>query len=293
MGFMALEKNLTAVPPVLITVNSTDEGVLTIANTCGFYVKQDCLLAQAGNTNPIAVQIKRVVDGNVLWVGPKGSSMLHNIDVSAYTVASGAYIQASEQPKAVLPMETRLQASYMQEPSNSWRVTPVDCIGNLYDANNPLPVAFDGTVSIGDVSIVEGGNTLKVNADGSINVVVEDIPLPGHTVKNIYNEANSVASGATTTLVSYTVPGGITNSILERISVSGENIAKFTVFWNAAQIDTRRTFYGSSLSEYFEFTTGSSEGFLLSPGDTIVVRVLHNRPYVGDFEGRIQVLEIT
>ena len=118
-------------------------------------------------------------------------------------------------------------------------------------------------------------------------------PVSGNVVKNVYNEANAVVSGATTVLVQYTVPGFITNSVLQRISVSGENIAEFTVFVNGTQIDTRRTFLGSSLSEYFEFITGTNNGFTLMPSDALVVKVLHNRPYVGDFEGRIQVLEIS
>ena len=289
---MALERNLSAVPPVLLTANGTTEGMVTITSTCGFYVKQQAVL-QAPSIPPLNVEIKRVVSPTVLLVGFSSPNMNHRIDVSAFTVAAGSFIFAVEQPKAVLAMESRLYASYMQEPANSWRTSLVDCIGNLYGASNPLPVIFDGTISIGEVEVIgSNGNILEPNSDGSINVNVVSVPVVGNIVKNIYNEANSVASGATTVLVQYTVPGGITDAILYRISVSGENIAKFTVFVKAIQIDTRRTFYGSSLSEYFEFTTGTANGFTLSPGDILVVKVLHNRPYVGDFEGRIEVLEI-
>jgi len=292
---MALERNLNAVPPVLVTVDSTDLGTLTIASTCNFFVKQNITLAKAGNVNPITLQIKRVVDYTTLWVDFPGTGMDHTADVSAYTVAAGSYVFAVEQPKAAIPDEIRKLASYMQEPVNAWRGVTVDCNGVPFGGENPFPVAVQGTMTIGDVHILgpsPTNNELVVNPDGSINVNVVAVPVTGQTVKNIYGEANAVASGATTIVVQYTVPMMITNAILERISVSGENIAKFTVFVNATQIDTRRTFYGSSLSEYFEFTTGTANGYTLMPGDVLKVKVLHTRPYVGDFEGRIQVLEI-
>lgn len=290
---MALEKNLNAVPPILVTANSTDEGVLTLASTCGLFVKQNIVLQGTGLPT-LNLQIKRVVNYTTIWVGHIGPKMDHNIDVSAYTVAAASFIYAVEQPKATIPQEVRDYASYVQEPVNGWRSQAVDCIGNPYGPGNPLPVTFDGTISISQVEIIgTNNNIVEPNSDGSLNVNIVSVPSAGNTVKNVYNEANSVVSGATTLLVQYAVPLSATNSVLERISVSGENIAKYTVFWNATQIDTRRTFYGSSLSEYFEFTTGSSEGFVLAPGDTLKVYVLHNRPYVGDFEGRIQVLEIT
>ena len=291
-GFMALERDLNAVPPTLLTVDGSAHGVAVVASTCGFFVKQQVTL-QAPSLPPLTLEVKRVVDYTTLWLGIKGPKMTHNVDLSAYTVALGSFIFAEEQSKATLSEEARNFASYIQEPSNSWRSTSVDCNGNPYGADNPLPVVFEGSISIGAVEVKgTNGNFIEPNPNGSINVNIISIPTVGNVVKNIYSEANSVASGATTILVQYTVPLSITDAVLERISVSGENIAKFTVFVNGTQIDTRRTFYGSSLSEYFEFTTGSSEGFILHPADLLVVKVLHTRPYVGDFEGRIQVLEI-
>lgn len=149
----------------------------------------------------------------------------------------------------------------------------------------------------GTAPIVEvkgtNGNIIEPNPDGSLNVNVVSVPAAGNTVRNIYSEANAVPSGLTATIVTYTVSGSLTESVLERISVSGDNIAMFTVFVNATQIDTRRTYFGGSLNEYFEFTTGTSNGYVLTPGDVLTVNVIHNRPTLGNFEGRIQVLEIT
>ena len=289
---MATERNFNAVPPVLLTANGSTEGVVQVSDTAGFYFGMQALLKN--NSQSLTVYIKRVVSSTVLWVGPNKGGLDHNVDVSAYTTATNSTISAAEQAKATVPMEGRLLATYETDPVNAWRTIPVDSYGNHYDADNPVPVSFEGSISIGAVEVKgTNGNFIEPNVDGSLNVNVVSVPTAGNTVVNTYSEANSVPSSVITTLITYTVPLSKTSAILQRISVSGENIAKFTVFWNATQIDTRRTFYGSSLSEYFEFITGSSEGFVLQPGDQIVVKVLHTRPYVGDFEGRIQSLEIT
>lgn len=290
---MSLERNLSAVAPVLLTANGTTEGVVQVTSTIGFFVKQQIVL-QGPLLPPLNVEVKRVVSDTILWVGaPNSPQMTHRVNVSAYTVAAGAFAFAVEQPKAKLDMESRLYASYIQEPINAWRTQPVDDTGTAFGTANPLPVSFDGAITIGAVEVKGStGYILEPNIDGSINVNLVSTPVAGNTVLNIYSEANAVASGANTTIVTYTVPLGITNALLYRISVSGENIAKFTVLVNASVIDTRRTFFGSSLSEYFEFLTGSSDGFILNPGDVVTVKVLHNRPFVADFEGRIQVLEI-
>ena len=290
---MATEPNFNAVSPVALTANGTANGVLQVADTAGFYFGMQATLLNNASLQK-TVYIKRVVNSTTLWVGASKGGIDHNVDVSAFTVATSSTIGADEQKKASVPMEARLLSTYETDPVDAWRTVPVDSYGNHYTNDNPFPVALEGSISISTVEVKgPNGNFIEPNPSGSINVVVVSEPTAGNTVRNIYNEANSVVSGATTTLVQYTVPGGVTNSILERISVSGENIAKYTVFWNGTQIDTRRTFYGSSLSEYFEFTTGSSDGFSLSPGDVLTVKVLHMKPYVADFEGRIQVLEIT
>lgn len=294
---MALETQWLTISPVLFTSNGTQFGVVTVSDTVNFKDKQVVYIKS--NTVPVKqFQIKRVLSNTQFIVGPVDNkvSPTDYSDISAYLVADGASIGAAEQDKLAKPSsQNQWFAVYESTPTNAVRTIPIDPYGNLIGPDNPLPVAFDGTISVGQVEIKgsPSGDLLNVNADGSINVNIVETPVTGQIVKNIYNEANSVASGSTTTIVQYTVPLGITISILYRISVSGENIAKYTVFYNGTLIDTRRTYYGSSLSEYFEFTTGTANGFSLNPGDTITVKVLHNRPYVGDFEGRIQVLEIS
>jgi hypothetical protein len=136
---MALERNLSSVPPVLLTATGSTNGVVQVTDTAGFYVKQQVQLQ--GVTAPKQTfEIKRVVDSVTLWVGKVGASMDHNVDVSAYTIADGAFIFAEEQLKAAISKEVKSQASYEQEPLNAWRTKSIDQYGNGYDADNPLPV---------------------------------------------------------------------------------------------------------------------------------------------------------
>lgn len=134
-----------------------------------------------------------------------------------------------------------------------------------------------------DINDPEGsGNNINV-AEVSIGA--------SRTSINEYNEVLSVASGSTTTVVTYMVPGSKTN-VLERISVSGENIALYTVLLNGVPFDTQRTYFGGALNTQFEFTSLGNLGTILNPGDIISVTVLHNRPSAANFEGRIQMTQL-
>ena len=87
-------------------------------------------------------------------------------------------------------------------------------------------------------------NPISVNVTSATN----DTPV------NEYGEALSVGTGATTTIVSYTVPLAQT-MILERVACSGENIALFTVSVNATVIDTKRTYFGGDLNVEFNYSS--------------------------------------
>ena len=170
----------------------------------------------------------------------------------------------------------------------------MDPYGNGYTDSNPLPVAFDGTVSIGDVHILgpsPTNNELVVNPDGSINVIVESAPSTTSTVVNTYNEVINLAAGSTTFIVSYTVPIG-TEAVFQRAAFSGENVARYDLFINSAIQDTARTMFGGDLTGEFNFETGNDNGLVLAAGSLIQVQVYNSRPTVASFEGRIQVLVI-
>jgi len=169
----SIEKSWASVPPQLFIEDGTAQGVVTVANSSGFKVKQQIVIVATGLPS-LTVKIMRFISPTQFYVGPTnptaGQGLTGRQDISAYTVAAGAYVYAETQPKVTIKPDDIWQAVYRQEPGTTIGVEIDDQWGNPINAENPLPVSIDGTISIGEVSIVEGGNTLAVNPDGSINV---------------------------------------------------------------------------------------------------------------------------
>lgn len=301
---MAVEQKWLAVAPELFTADGSSLGVIKVLDTAGFKVKQRAVVSAVGLPD-IQVQIKRVVSSTQMIVGPlpeqlqpafrqQGNQLLTvRTDLSAYTLLNSAYVYAEEQEKSKLKIDDIWSAVYEQEPTVAIRVVDVDKYGNFYDKDNPMPIIFDGTVEIGEVEVIgTNGNIIEPNADGSINVNVVETPIAGHNVLSIFNEVAAVASGVETQITSYTVPVGKT-AVLQRINTSGENVARYNVYLNGSPFDVQRTYFGGDFNGLFEYITGTAEGFVLNATDVVSVKVLHSRPFVGNFNARIQVLEIT
>jgi len=201
---MAFEKQWTAVPPVALTADGSSTGVIQVVDSAGFYVKMNAQLSNSSGQT-LTVEVKRVINKNVILVGPPKTPITTYTDCSAFTAALSSTISAAQQNKTVLSMEDRLLATYEQEPIDAWRTRTVDSYGNPYTDSNPLPVAFDGTVSIGDVHILgrsPANNELDVNADGSINTVelAQLVPFEFNEI----DLTNSVIGGQTVpTIVVY------------------------------------------------------------------------------------------
>lgn len=295
---MAFEQKLAAVTPQAFTADGTALGIVTIANTTGLYIKQ--IVNLQSNIIPQALyQIKNVLSDTQVIVGPNNNSLTsdpkNRSDVSAYTVVDDATISAPEQNNFPIPDKDHYNAVYMPAPLAADRVVPVDPHGNFYNDSNPLPVAFDGTISIGDVTVVGTAPNhypLEPNPDGSINVIVESVPSPNTTVVNTFNQALLVPSNATVSIVSYTIPAGKT-AVLQKSAVSGDNIGQYSLLINSVAQDIVRTMFGGDLSQLFDFTSGNDSGLSLNAGDVIQIQVLNPRPYLGNYNARIQVLIIT
>lgn len=144
------------------------------------------------------------------------------------------------------------------------------------DANVEVDAADGDNIAISD-----GTNTLAINPDGSINVTVEHLV---NSVISIFAQVSSVPSSVLTTIVSYTAVAG---DKLKRGVVSGSNIASYDLLLNGSTIDRKRTYFGADLNSDFFF----DEGLDLSAGDVIMIKVIHTRPSVGDFNGRIEVAQ--
>lgn len=193
------------------------------------------------------------------------------IDINDTPGASGGSATSANQ---------EIQINTLDEINNK-TLTPGQAIS---DHSSPIVIASDQstipvnlTDSLG-TSIGTVGNPLFVNSISNV----------GRTSVNQYSEVLSVPSGSSTIVVQYTVPSS-DNFILERISVSGENIAMYQILVNGTIIETQRSYFGGELNCQFNFISSGNQGYILNIGDVVQVTVLHNRPSIANFEGRIQM----
>lgn len=307
---MSMEKRWNAVPATAFTSNGTIDGIVTVSSTKDFYVKQNVFLRNNLSNAPAQLQIKSVISDTQLIVGLSTTNINTTSDISTYTTAAASTIEAPLQNRPSIPQLEYTRAVYEEEPVVAIRTTAVDPLGEKYSLANPMPVLIDQdhlNVEIinanlnvqltakdndplpGDIHdsirVGDGTNELKVNADGSLTVVLENNITVGNAT-NIFNSVSSVVSGITTNLISYTVPSG--NSFkLCNIEVGGSNIAQYDVFINGLLSARKRTWFSGPFTENFLFETNLAGGVVVATGQVILVQVTHNRPDVGDFEGRI------
>lgn len=301
---MAIEKKWAKVPPESFTADGTTDGHITVVNSELFYVKQEVRLF-SDDLSPIIVEIKRINSRVDIEVGPKGN-INQRTDVSGYLLADNAMISAEEQVRPTISWEDIRRAVYEEEPTVALRTTWVDKLGNKYGDDNPIPVAFDGTIDASDVRttavdndpkpgdlhssvrIGDGTNEAQVTSGGALKVFPVTTGAMGETV-NTYTEVSSVAAATLTTVVTYTVPAS-TTAVLEKINSSGTNLATYQVFVNADVIDTKRTHWGGGFNALFDFISNGA-GYGLVAGDVVTLKIIHDSVFLGDFEGRIQVVE--
>lgn len=142
--------------------------------------------------------------------------------------------------------------------------------------------ASAATPGVQPTSLVYGPNVAIVNADGSLDVnVVQSVSVP--SLNYLYNEVLGVASGIETTIV--TVNGTLTPMKVQKIDVSGENIAFYRVKINGTAIFAKRTYWGS-LNEIFTFEDFQN-GLNIGVGQLLTVTVIHNRPSAANFEATV------
>ena len=293
--YKMLEKRFYAVPPQAFTADGTVNGVITIAaNACTlFKVKMRVILTATG-LPPLELEVKEIDGNDNIQVGPfpnklgapgQNTGITARTNISAYTVALGATISADEQKRPAIDYSELMRAVYDEEPTVALRTVIVDECGDRINGTNPLPVAFDGTVSIGDVSIVEGGNTMVVNSDGSINVnIVSSSDTPGLVIN--YNEITSVVNGVESTIITVNSPPS--GHRIEKIEVSGSNVGQYKVYINGIPILTKRTWW-TQFNATFNFEDFTN-GLVLTTGQVLTVTVIHDSPDLGTFEATVMTL---
>lgn len=164
-------------------------------------------------------------------------------------------------------LDSPIHVNMVITPRGIWLTTEIYSIGDL--------VSYNG---LSYIAIAPSINIFPTNT--SYWQVVIDIKLS--LVISNYAEITSVASSITTSILTYTVPPATTAS-LHNVDVSGTNIATYEVLLNTVVIDKKRTYFGGALNEVFNFNKCVD----LIAGDTLLIRVTHSRPSLGDFNARI------
>lgn len=111
-------------------------------------------------------------------------------------------------------------------------------------------------------------------------------------VLNIFNSVTALASGSETIVTTYTVPSG-KRAFLQLAQVTGNNVCIFRVKSNSTVIAVDRLWWTKSVSSQIDFISSSRLGPVSVAGDVIDITVEHSRPYVGDFEARMIIVEET
>jgi hypothetical protein len=305
------EKRYFKIIPQPFTADATNQGLITIASTYSFKVGQ--LVIIKSTTQPdLKVKVQTVISETQFIVIDIGEAVTtkKKLDISAYLLADTAAVEFLEDKRPVIDLHEIQRQVYEEEPTVALRTHSVDWLGRPYDKTNPFQVQLsDGSINIGTVNaelevqlshkdntpnpgdvadsvqIGDGVETLAINSDGSINVVIENavagIPI------SIYDEILLVPSSLTSTILTYIVP--TTAALLESVNVSGTNIATYEVLVNGVVIDKKRTYFSGALNEVFNF----NNFIKLSTSDIVRIQVTHSRPTTASFNARIALTEST
>lgn len=169
-----LEKRFIAVPPQLLIADGTANGIVTVANTRLFKVKQEVVLTAISLPILDTIEIKRVLNSTQMVVGPRTANINVVIDVSSYTTALNTAIFANEQKRPSIPFEESTRAVYEEEPTVALRVFPVDELGNPYDSANRFPVEATVNLTASKPSNHTIFNKLVTTAATEVSVILPD-----------------------------------------------------------------------------------------------------------------------
>lgn len=146
-----------------------------------------------------------------------------------------------------------------------------------------LPVQI-GDIEIGNVGIQDTDNVLINPATKEGVKAVEEALVQPSVVE--FDEAPSVPSLGTETLLSYTVPAG-KNFFFRSAKVSGSNYAVYTLRIAGVVKEKCRTHDGSLEGRFLFESTSAKDGVMVPAGAVVEILVYNFRPWPGEFEATI------
>lgn len=111
--------------------------------------------------------------------------------------------------------------------------------------------------------------------------VPKQVQLGALANTNVFNEVTAIVSGATVTIVTFTVPLA-KKLFLSLIEFSGENIAEYEVFIDASIEGKKLTYFSGALFGDFFFNN-----LEITTGIVIELKVRNFRTETANFTGRI------
>jgi hypothetical protein len=147
------------------------------------------------------------------------------------------------------------------------------------------PIDVNVSAANDSIKISDGTDILAINADGSINIAGSttvsgsvDAVITGLNEYE-YSEALAVAAGGTATVVSHFFA---TTYKLRRASCTGENVAVYTVYFDAVAMDKKRSTY-TDFNCCFDYETGIE----VPAGTTVTIEVENASTSAGDFSAQL------
>jgi hypothetical protein len=161
---MAYEKLWKLIGPKPFTSDGGTDGRVTIADTVHFKVKQLIILKSSSILQEI-YQVNRVENSTTLYLGPVNSRIEARSDLSLFTTADSATIEAIVQPRSKVPEQEVERITYDEEPTVARRVVLVDPYGDYYTLDSPLPVDAVLNVDSLDISLdAKTGDNISISA---------------------------------------------------------------------------------------------------------------------------------
>jgi hypothetical protein len=103
----------------------------------------------------------------------------------------------------------------------------------------------------------------------------------------VFDERLAVAAGVTADVLTYPIPVG-SSIVLVRVEFTGSNIGTYRLYFDSNLTAAYRTWFNGPMSGDWDFSCPQLGGLRVQGGTVIRVKVLHNRPYVGDFHARLE-----
>lgn len=226
-----LEKRFYAVPPQLLTTDGSANGYITILNACNLLKVKQVVNVTDTLGNLKTYEVKRVDEPDRVYLGPVGKPLLNFDDLSAYTVANGAFLFADEQQRVKIAEQEIPRAVFQEEPTVAIRSILVDDCGETFSDTNPFPV--EATVVLSNVGTPTIFNVICPLAGSEYSQL-----LPNNTAQVLLKSRNSQAKlqlswkvGESLTNFLTISPGNI--YMLENVKLSSK-----TIYFNSSKDNT-------------------------------------------------------